>query len=222
MLFVIPKDLAYELAAVADAASADVQRPILGTIKLEAERDREAGYVTLTAVATDSYRLARREAKIRIEDTVDGDADAALFDHEKGNLLVPAKEWKRQLKAVADAAKVGNVLVDVTPTSITFATEIGGTPEVSVPIQDNLGTFPKYRTLIGPVCAEIEGKLPAFNAVLLASIATIISARPSDRDKSPVLMRATSPSENTELKPWLFLRNSQWSSLEVLLMPHRV
>ena len=222
MLFIIDPDLAYELAAVADAASTDQSRPVLNTVKLEAERDGE--YVTLRAIATDTYRLAIREARIHTDAALpdqDASADEPLFA-EKGNVLVDAKEWKRQLKAAASASKVGKVLMDVTAKAVTFASEIGDSPEVRVPITET-GTFPKYRSLVGEQFDSLtDGKLPAFNPKYLASVATIVSAKASARDGQPLRMKATAQSENTELKPWVFTTKSEHSTLEVLLMPVRV
>lgn len=224
MLFIINPTLAYELAAVADAASTDPRRPVLGRIKLEVEPTDTAAVpsgVILRLVATDSYRLAHREAFVHTNDYVAGANDSKLLDLKDGNVTVVAKEWKKQLKAMATAAKVGNVLIDIEPNAITFGTEMGDVGETTIPLQD-IGTFPKYRSLMNEPLAEIEGKLPALNVTYLASIATIVSAKPADREKVPVLLRATGSNGDTHLKPWMFLHNSRHSNLEVLLMPVKV
>lgn len=106
---------------VVRAASTDVARPVLTGVRLEAT----AG--TLTAAATDSYRLAVRT--LRWEQGVHGEA------------LVPARALSEAAKAAGETG--GEVTVVLEPGQVTFL--FGGRRLTTRLIE---GNFPDYRQLL--------------------------------------------------------------------------
>jgi DNA polymerase III subunit beta len=109
------------VSQVARAASSDEGRPVLTGVSLEAAEG------TLTAAATDSYRLAVRS--LSWEQAVDGSA------------LVPARSLQEAAKAAAEVG--GGVTVILEPGQVSF---LFGDRRLTTKLIE--GTFPNYRALL--------------------------------------------------------------------------
>jgi DNA polymerase III subunit beta len=109
------------VSQVARAASSDEGRPVLTGVSLEAAEG------TLTAAATDSYRLAVRS--LSWEQAVDGSA------------LVPARSLQEAAKAAAEVG--GGVTVVLEPGQVSF---LFGDRRLTTKLIE--GTFPNYRALL--------------------------------------------------------------------------
>jgi DNA polymerase III subunit beta len=109
------------VSQVARAASSDEGRPVLTGVSLVAEEG------TLTAAATDSYRLAVRS--LTWEQAVDGTA------------LVPARSLQEAAKAAAEVG--GGVTVVLEPGQVSF---LFGDRRLTTKLIE--GTFPNYRALL--------------------------------------------------------------------------
>lgn len=229
MIFTLDPTLCYELAGIADAASTDNTRPILGCVEILATFSDVSDYGTLRVVATDSFMLARREIRIdtaiREGAVVPGDDDAEL-----GTVVVSAKAFKKAMKEAAQDKTTlkSTILVDISPDAITVAPEFGTGPEVRLVAQDY--DYPKWEKLFGERIEDGELTLPAFNPSLLRRMEATISAKPADRATFPVRLAATktatSGTVGTEMRPWSFtsFHTEAWyrSEIEVIIMPTRV
>jgi DNA polymerase III subunit beta len=109
------------VSQVARAASSDEGRPVLTGVSLEAAEG------SLTAAATDSYRLAVRS--LSWEQAVDGSA------------LVPARSLQEAAKAAAEVG--GGVTVVLEPGQVSF---LFGDRRLTTKLIE--GTFPNYRALL--------------------------------------------------------------------------
>jgi DNA polymerase III subunit beta len=109
------------VSQVARAASSDEGRPVLTGVSLEAAEG------SLTAAATDSYRLAVRS--LSWEQAVDGSA------------LVPARSLQEAAKAAAEVG--GGVTVILEPGQVSF---LFGDRRLTTKLIE--GTFPNYRALL--------------------------------------------------------------------------
>jgi DNA polymerase-3 subunit beta len=109
------------VSQVARAASNDEGRPVLTGVQLVADGG------TLTAAATDSYRLAVRS--LAWEQAVDGSA------------LVPARSLQEAAKAAAEVG--GGVTVVLEPGQVSF---LFGDRRLTTKLIE--GTFPNYRALL--------------------------------------------------------------------------
>lgn len=226
MLYVINSQLAYELAGIADAASTDSSRPLLGRIEVSIVGDH-----TLRAVATDSYMLAKREI------TLDTEArEGCVFpdpdDADLEPFAVSAKTWKKVLKEAAAAKQpLDAVLVDVTADGVTVVPQAGDHPEVHIKSGDPAdGKFPNWQQLMGERIEKGHMTTPAFNPTLLRRLEQTLSAKPADRGSFPLRIAATksagTSNANVELRPWSFTSHhtAAWyrSEFEAIIMPMRV
>lgn len=109
------------VSQVARAASSDEARPVLTGVQLEATAE------TLTAAATDSYRLAVRT--VAWEDGVDGQA------------LVPARALQEAAKAATEAG--GSVTIVLEEGQVSF---LFGDRRLTTRLIE--GSFPNYRQLL--------------------------------------------------------------------------
>jgi DNA polymerase III subunit beta len=109
------------VSQVARAASSDEGRPVLTGVSLEAAEG------SLTAAATDSYRLAVRS--LSWEQAIDGSA------------LVPARSLQEAAKAAAEVG--GGVTVVLEPGQVSF---LFGDRRLTTKLIE--GTFPNYRALL--------------------------------------------------------------------------
>jgi DNA polymerase III subunit beta len=109
------------VSQVARAASSDEGRPVLTGVSLEAAEG------SLTAAATDSYRLAVRS--LSWEQAVEGSA------------LVPARSLQEAAKAAAEVG--GGVTVVLEPGQVSF---LFGDRRLTTKLIE--GTFPNYRALL--------------------------------------------------------------------------
>lgn len=138
----IPAEVFSEVARqVLKAVSKDETRPVITGVLMTVEGD------LLRMVATDSYRLAIREAKLDKK----GDELTAI---------VPAKALDEAARVVAEAG--GSVEVGTSQNQAVFSQ--GGTTFVSRLIE---GTFPKYQQLIP---SETETKVVVDREAFLASV----------------------------------------------------
>jgi DNA polymerase-3 subunit beta len=109
------------VSQVARAASSDEGRPVLTGVHLEAAGD------TLTAAATDSYRLAVRSLSW----------DQAV----EGTALVPSRSLQEAAKAASEVG--GSVTVALEPGQVSF---LFGDRRLTTKLIE--GTFPNYRALL--------------------------------------------------------------------------
>lgn len=238
MLFITDAMSAFELAAVADAASSDTIRPILRRVQLQIE-NRSPNDVVLRAVATDSYMLVKRELHFEADHypfiVEDDPKEVSKQDTAKlgEGVTVDAKAWKKALKDVAsERVPVDAVLIDINANNVTMARQASKAAEITIPTMTAAdGTYPKWGQLFGE--RETSGRfdtLPAFNAELLRRMENSLSAKPADRGKYPVRLvctkSTTSKPGDASMRPWMFwtARTAKFyrSEYEAIIMPTRV
>lgn len=200
------------LAGLQHAASRDAARPLLRSILLEWDDE------SLTAVATDSYMMARRVIPLN----VDGAAPEIA-----GSILVEAKPFT---KALGEAAKTMPLVhIEVTNVDVASATsEVrinlgGGSVQV---FRQAEGAFPKWERFYSDDPArEMEG-LPALNRDLLDKAMKVAKGSPPVKSDIPFrLGRGTSSGSTNDgrLIPFrLDLIDAANGDLSIIIMPVKI
>ncbi|TNF82079.1 MAG: hypothetical protein EP299_01785 [Acidobacteria bacterium] len=232
MLFMFTPAQARQLAAVADAASKDAYRPVIGAVLFTYEFDK-GGRAEVNAIATDSYVLARRRLRLNDLQAVE-EEEAPATRHKAtgdapGQVLVPAKEWKVALKEAAKEAKFGEVEFWITPDrkEVKVQVEMGDKLTYRRTLSPIEGQFPDWKKLMPEVwLRDGELALPCLDPTKLVQLASCVSTLPSERGNKPWRIGASAGAgTNGELKPWGFVIPEgvdDPSELTCLVMPVRI
>ena len=197
---ILTSDQAKMLAGLQHAATSDATRPLpLRGILLEWTATE------LTAVATDSYMMARRVFTL--------DQDGAHPEVE-GSILVDAKPFA---KALGEAAKAPNVFIEVVGDKLTINLG-GGSVSVFAAID---ATFPKWQHFYSDeLLTEGEGKLPAINPKLLERVVKIAKGSPLVKSDIPMRLAWGETSVKGDLQPFRFeLVDQSRGVLSIIVMP---
>ncbi len=201
---ILTQDQAKMLAGLQHATSTDNARnPMLRSMLLEWTPEE------LTAVATDSYIMARRVFQLDL----DGDTP-----DDEGSILVEAKPFA---KAVSEAAKIPiGIFMEIHDDELRINLG-GGSVTVFRAVE---GTFPKWRHFYSEdLITEGDGKLPALTPKHLERVLKVAKGTPVVRTDIPLRLAWGKTAEAGDTQPFRFEQYDQTrGNLSIIIMPVKI
>ena len=202
---ILTPEQAKMLAGLQHAASTDNGRnPMLRSILLEWTSTE------LTAVATNSYIMARRVFQL------DQDGDTP---NDEGSILIEAKPFAKAVSETAKASPLG-VLMEIHDGELRI---IHGHGSVTV-FRAVEGKFPEWRRFYSEdLLTEGEGKLPALAPKHLERVLKVAKGTPVVKSEIPLRLAWGETADKGDLQPFRFEQYDQTrGNLSIIIMPVKV